>query len=73
VAPIKAPTWSVDDQSLIAQLSWATTEKLNKAEQRKLQENLHNYTGIMKKFLNINLENLYANSSFKAYMYTMNL
>ncbi|ELR24170.1 uncharacterized protein ACA1_376430 [Acanthamoeba castellanii str. Neff] len=29
-------------------------QKLNKAEQRKLQENLHNYTSIMKKFLNIN-------------------
>ncbi|ELR17230.1 uncharacterized protein ACA1_059170 [Acanthamoeba castellanii str. Neff] len=45
-------------------------QKLNKAEQRKLQENLCNYTSIMKKFLNINgwpksatyLENLYAES-----------
>ncbi|ELR24086.1 uncharacterized protein ACA1_152650 [Acanthamoeba castellanii str. Neff] len=50
--------------------SMPEAQKLNEAEQRKLQENLRNYTSIMKKFLNINswpksatyLKNLYAKS-----------
>ncbi|ELR23103.1 uncharacterized protein ACA1_083310 [Acanthamoeba castellanii str. Neff] len=59
---------AIDWKKLISSMPEA--KKLNKAEQRKLQENLHNYTGIMKKFLNVNswpksaayLENLYAES-----------